>query len=63
MVNKKSRNAERIRRHKRVRKVVNGTPECPRLNVFRSNAHIYAQVIDDTTGNTLCAASSLESGN
>ena len=51
---------ERARRHKRVRKIVNGTPDCPRLNVFRSNANIYAQVIDDTAGNTLCAASSLE---
>ena len=40
MVNKKSRNAERIRRHKRVRTKISGTPECPRLNVFRSNANI-----------------------
>lgn len=54
------RNAERMRRHKRVRRVVSGTPDCPRLNVFRSNAHIYAQVIDDTKGTTLVAASSLE---
>lgn len=60
MVNKTKKNEERIRRHKRVRRVVNGTPDCPRLNVFRSNANIYAQVIDDTTGTTLCAASSLE---
>ena len=52
------KNAERIRRHKRVRKVVNGTPDCPRLNVFRSNKYIYAQVIDDTTGHTLCEANS-----
>ena len=51
------KNDERIRRHKRVRRIVSGTPECPRLNVFRSNKHIYAQVIDDTTGNTLCASS------
>jgi large subunit ribosomal protein L18 len=57
MINK---NAERIRRHKRVRNVVNGTPDCPRLNVFRSNKNIYAQVIDDTTGKTLVSASSLE---
>ena len=60
MLKNNKKNEERIRRHKRVRKVVNGTPDCPRLNVFRSNANIYAQVIDDTTGNTLCAASSLE---
>ena len=54
------KNKVRIRRHKRVRKIVNGTPECPRLNVYRSNANIYAQVIDDVKGVTLCAASSLE---
>jgi len=54
------KNKERIRRHKRVRRIVNGTPDCPRLNVFRSNAHIHAQVIDDTKGNTLCSTSSLE---
>ena len=39
------KNQVRIRRHKRVRKIVNGTPECPRLNVYRSNAQIYAQVM------------------
>lgn len=60
MLKKTRKNEERIRRHKRVRRIVNGTPERPRLNVFRSNANIYAQVIDDTTGNTLCAVSSLE---
>jgi len=60
MLKLQNKNEERIRRHKRVRKVVNGTPDCPRLNVFRSNAHIYAQVIDDTTGKTLVSASSLE---
>lgn len=60
MLKLQNKNAERIRRHKRVRRVVSGTPDCPRLNVFRSNANIYAQVIDDTTGITLCAASSLE---
>jgi large subunit ribosomal protein L18 len=54
------KNKERIRRHKRVRKVVSGTPDCPRLNVFRSNKHIYAQVVDDTKGQTICASSSLE---
>ena len=50
----------RKRRHARVRKHVTGTPECPRLNVFRSLHHIYAQVIDDTAGVTLVSASSLE---
>lgn len=60
MIKLQKKNEERIRRHKRVRRVVNGTPEAPRLNVFRSNANIYAQVIDDTTGKTLLAASSLE---
>ncbi len=51
----------RQRRHLRVRSRVSGTPERPRLNVFRSNAHIYAQIIDDTEGCTLAAASTLES--
>ena len=50
----------RKRRHLRVRKKVSGTPQRPRLNVFRSAQHIYAQVIDDTTGHTLAAASDLE---
>ncbi|ACZ38488.1 50S ribosomal protein L18 [Sphaerobacter thermophilus] len=50
----------RKRRHLRVRAKVSGTPERPRLNVFRSNEHIYAQVIDDTVGHTLVAASTLE---
>lgn len=50
----------RKRRHVRVRAKVNGTPNRPRLNVFRSSAHIYAQVIDDTAGHTLAAASDLE---
>lgn len=50
----------RKRRHMRVRAKVNGTAERPRLNVFRSSAHIYAQVIDDVSGRTLVAASDLE---
>ncbi len=51
----------RIRRHRRVRKRVAGNPERPRLSVFRSNIHIYAQVIDDAVGRTLVAASTVES--
>lgn len=50
----------RKRRHVRVRAKVNGTPERPRLNVFRSSAHIYAQVIDDVAGRTVVSASDLE---
>jgi large subunit ribosomal protein L18 len=52
----------RLRRHRRVRKKVNGTTERPRLAVFRSGHHIYAQVIDDTRGHTLAAASTLDGG-
>jgi large subunit ribosomal protein L18 len=55
------RSAEaRVKRHRRVRKRVNGSTERPRLAVFRSNRHIYAQVIDDTTGRTLASASTAE---
>lgn len=59
MINKNDKNAERQRRHARVRKNLSGTPECPRLNVFRSNANIETQIIDDVNGKTLCAASSV----
>lgn len=59
MLTKKSRNAQRQRRHMRVRKKIVGTPECPRLNVFRSNANIEAQLIDDKAGHTLAHASSV----
>lgn len=55
-----TREAARKRRHRRVRKRVFGTPEHPRLNVFRSLKHIYAQVIDDSQGRTLVAASTLD---
>ncbi len=56
----KSQLNARRRRHLRVRAKVSGTPERPRLNVFRSSAHIYAQVIDDTAGRTVAAASSID---
>jgi len=55
-----SKNDQRLRRHTRVRKKVSGTSSVPRLNVFRSLKHIEAQIIDDTKGVTLCAASSRE---
>ncbi|MBT9258977.1 MAG: 50S ribosomal protein L18 [Clostridiales bacterium] len=55
-----TRREARKRRHLRVRRKVFGTPERPRLNVFRSGKHIYAQVVDDTIGHTLVAASSLD---
>lgn len=55
-----SRKEARSRRHKRVRKRVYGTPERPRLNVFKSLKHIYAQIIDDSTGNILVSASSID---
>jgi large subunit ribosomal protein L18 len=57
---KKTRTEARIRRHERVRKYVTGTPDKPRLNVFRSLAEIYAQVIDDKAGVTLAAASTID---
>ena len=60
MISKKSSNAQRIKRHLRVRKNISGTPARPRLNVFRSLSNIYAQIIDDTTGKTLVSASSLD---
>ena len=62
MIKRPDTNAQRIHRHKRVRAKISGTPERPRLNVFRSASNIYAQVIDDVTGKTLVAASSLEKG-
>lgn len=58
MLNISKREQDRVRRHHRVRRRVYGATEQPRLNVFRSLAHIYAQIIDDTTGRTLVSASS-----
>ncbi len=58
MIKKESRNTLRKIRHTRVRKNISGTKEMPRLNVFRSNSEIYAQVIDDVTGTTLVSSSS-----
>lgn len=60
MASKKSKNVNRKARHARVRKKIAGTAQNPRLNVFRSNQNIYAQIIDDVAGNTLVAASSLD---
>ncbi|NMB44665.1 MAG: 50S ribosomal protein L18 [Clostridiales bacterium] len=60
MLKKINRNELRKNRHKRVRQKIYGTPERPRLNVYRSNNHIYAQIIDDTVGQTLVSASTLD---
>lgn len=60
MIKKVSRNDIRLKRHARVRNKISGTPECPRLNVFRSNSHIHTQIIDDVNGVTLVSASSVE---
>ena len=60
MVSKKSRSEVRVKKHMKLRNRLSGTAECPRLAVFRSNNHMYAQIIDDTVGNTLVAASTLD---
>ncbi|MGM0652054.1 MAG: 50S ribosomal protein L18 [Bacillota bacterium] len=60
MVKTKTRLTRRKRRHRRVRTKISGTPECPRLNIYRSINNIYAQVIDDQSGRTLAAASTLD---
>ena len=60
MINRPDTRSQRIKRHNRVRGKISGTPERPRLSVFRSEKHIYAQIIDDVAGNTLVAASSVE---
>ena len=60
MINKKSRTEVRLKKHRRVRNRLSGTTERPRLAVFRSNNHMYAQIIDDTVGNTLVSASTTQ---
>ena len=60
MFKKRDRNEVRVIRHTRVRKKISGTPDMPRLCVYRSNANIYAQIIDDTNGVTLVAASTMD---
>ena len=62
MIKKADTKKARAKRHARVRSKISGTPERPRLNVFRSAKHIYAQVIDDVHGVTLCSASSMDKG-
>lgn len=62
MINRPDTRNARKRRHMRVRNKISGTPETPRLDVFRSNSHIYAQIIDDVNGVTLAAAASNEKG-
>ena len=60
MVSKKSRSEVRVNKHRKLRNHLSGTAERPRLAVFRSNNHMYAQIIDDTVGNTLVSASTLQ---
>jgi len=60
MIKKPSRTAIRMKKHKRMRGHLSGTAECPRLAVFRSNKHMYAQIVDDVAGKTLVAASTLQ---
>ena len=62
MIKRPNTKAQRVQRHKRVRGKVSGTAERPRLSVFRSENHIYAQIIDDVAQTTLCSASSVEKG-
>ena len=60
MISKIDRKATRQRRHLRVRRKINGTAECPRLCVYRSNTNLYAQIIDDVAGNTIVSCSTLD---
>ncbi len=59
MINKQNKNQVRVKRHLRVCNTVSGTEKCPRLNVYRSTSHIYAQVIDDVAGRTLASSSTV----
>ena len=60
MIKNRSRNEMRVHRHRRLRKRLSGVPSCPRLSVFRSLKHIYAQIIDDEAGRTLASASTMD---
>ncbi len=60
MISKIDKNKDRLKRHSRIRKKISGSAECPRLSVYRSLNHIYAQIIDDVAGNTLVACSTVE---
>ena len=60
MINKTCKNVNRIKRHQRIRKQISGTPECPRLSVFRPNKHIAVQVIDDVNQKTLVSSSTVQ---
>ena len=60
MINKVNRRERRLKKHKKIRKFIKGTDKCPRISVFRSSRNIFVQIIDDTKGNTLVSASSLE---
>ena len=62
MINRPETRAQRMKRHSRVRSKISGTPERPRLSVFRSENNIYAQIIDDVAGSTLVSASTVEKG-
>lgn len=62
MIKRPDTKGQRLRRHARVRGKISGTAERPRLSVFRSEKNIYAQIIDDVAGNTLCSASTVEKG-
>ena len=62
MVKSFNSNEQRLKRHRRVRRKISGTAQRPRLNVFRSNKHIYAQLIDDVNGVTLASASTMDKG-
>lgn len=62
MINKIDRKKVRIKKHNRIRNRLSGTPDCPRLTVFKSDKHIYAQLIDDISMKTICSASTKDKG-